>query len=108
MDKPSLVIGGKTITPKNPKMKAWRKFLAFFDKNNDELSAMTLSEYTDEMIDLIICGFNREEVTAESLNEVLDLSEVKPLTLKMFQWLQNVFFAGLEDMPKNAETAAED
>ena len=105
MDTPKIKINGKTITPKNPKMKAWRKFLEFFDKSNEELTTTSLAEYTDSMIELIQLSFSREEVTAETNEENLSVAELKPLTLELFNWLQTIFFTGLEETSKNAQTA---
>ena len=104
---PIIKIAGKIITPKNPKMKAWRKFLEFFDKSDEELKATTLAEYTDFLIELIQLGFNSEEVTAESIEENLSVGELKPLVMELFSWLQMIFFNGVEAIPKNAEAAEE-
>lgn len=103
---PSIKIDGKIILPKSPTMKVWRKFLEFREKDEDELKQMTLTEYTDAHIDLIVTAFNREEVTPEKLNEVLNVSDVKPLTAEIFRWLQAIFFLGLEKIP-NAETGTD-
>ena len=102
---PTIKIAGKSITPKNPKMKVWRKFLEFFDKSDEELKAMSLSEYTSAMIELIRLGFNREEITLESIEENLSVGELRPLVLDLFSWLQMVFFKGVAEIPKNEETA---
>ena len=107
MDKPTIKINGKIITPKNPKMKVWRKFLEFFDKSNEEFKNMTLAEYTDSMIELIQLAFDSDEVTAESIEENLSVSELKPTVQNAFTWLQKLFFEGVEEIPKNAEAAAE-
>ena len=107
MDKPTIKINGKTITLKNPKMKVWRKFLEFFDKSNEEFKNMTLAEYTDSMIELIQLAFDSDEVTAESIEENLSVSELKPTVQNAFTWLQKLFFEGVEEIPKNAEAAAE-
>ena len=107
MDKPTIKINGKIITLKNPKMKVWRKFLEFFDKSNEEFKNMTLAEYTDSMIELIQLAFDSDEVTAESIEENLSVSELKPTVQNAFTWLQKLFFEGVEEIPKNAEAAAE-
>lgn len=104
---PSIKIDGKFITPKNPKMKAWRKYLEFFDTDAETVRQKSLAEYTDSMIELIVLGFNTAEVTAEKLDEVLGVGEVKQLMMKLFQWLQTIFFVGFENLPKNAAEAGE-
>ena len=103
---PTIKIDGKIIKTANPKMKAWRKFLEFYEKDKADLKSMTLSEYTNEIIDLIVIGFDRPEITSDKVEEIIGVSELKPLSLKIFRWLQQVFFLGLEEIP-NAETATE-
>lgn len=102
---PTIKIDGKEIKPAPPKMGVWRKFLEFYEKDNMELKTMKLSEYTDTLINLVVIGFNKPEVTAEKVEELISLSELRPLILKIFRWLQQVFFLGLEALP-NEETAA--
>ena len=97
---PTLKIGDKTVTPNNPKMLVWRKFLAFFDKDT---RSMTLENFIDAHVDLILCAFNRQEVTKETLDEAIQISEVVPFTREIFRWLQAQVFAELDKLP-NAET----
>ena len=101
---PTLKIGDKTITPTNPKMLVWRKFLAFFDKDTRN---MTLEDFLDAHVDLILCAFNRSEVTKESIDEALLISEIVPFTREIFLWLQAQVFAELDKLP-NAEAGAEE
>lgn len=103
---PTIKIGDKVIKPSSPKMKAWRKFLEFYDQSADDFKAKSLSECTDEMAKLIVIGFNRAEVTEESVEDNLSLAEFKNLTTDLFKWLQRIFFTGIEQIP-NAETAAD-
>ena len=101
---PTLVIGDKTVTPTNPKMLVWRKFLAFFDKDT---RSMTLEDFLDAHVDLILCAFNRSEVTKEALDEALQISEVVPFTREIFRWLQGQVFAELDKLP-NVVTGTEE
>ena len=103
---PNLKIDGKLIKPKSTTMKAWRRFLEFYERDDEDLQSITLSEYTDELVDLIVIGFNRDEVTAEKIEETLGVSQLKPLAQEIYRWLQSVFFLGLEELP-NAETGTE-
>ena len=104
---PIITINGKNIKSSNPKMKVWRKFLEFFDKSDEEFKNMTLAEYTNSMLELLQLLFDHDEVTAESLEENLSVSELKPTVQNAFTWLQKLFFEGVEEIPKNAEAAAE-
>lgn len=107
MDAPTITVEGKVITPKSPKMKVWRKYLEFFEKSNEELKTMSLAEYTDTIIELIQLAFNREEVTAESIEENVNVSDLQKVLRDTFGWLQMIFFTGVEEITKNAEAAEE-
>jgi len=101
---PTLKIVDKTITPTNPKMLVWRKFLAFFDKDTRN---MTLEDFLDAHVDLILCAFNQREVTKDAIDEALQISEVVPFTREIFRWLQAQVFAELDKLP-NAEAGTEE
>ena len=103
MDTPKLHIAGREITPNPPKMKVWRAFLAFFDADKEGLS---LEDFLDEHVRLIILGFGREEVTKESVEENVDVADIVPLTRALFRWVQSLTFSKLVNLP-NGETGKE-
>ena len=103
MDTPKLHIAGREITPHPPKMKVWREFLAFFDADKEGLS---LEDFLDEHVRLIILGFGREEVTKESVEENVDVADIIPLTRAIFQWIQSLTFSKLVNLP-NGEAEKE-
>ena len=103
MEKPTLWIAGREITPHPPKMKVWREFLAFFDAYKEGLS---LEDFLDEHVRLIILGFGREEVTKESVEENVDVADIVPLTRALFRWVQSLTFSKLVNLP-NGETGKE-
>ena len=103
MEKPTLWIAGREITPHPPKMKVWREFLAFFDADKEGLS---LEDFLDEHVRLIILGFGREEVTKESVEENVDVADIVPLTRALFRWVQSLTFSKLVNLP-NGETEKE-
>ena len=103
MEKPTLWIAGREITPHPPKMKVWREFLAFFDADKEGLS---LEDFLDEHVRLIILGFGREEVTKESVEENVDVADIVPLTRALFRWVQSLTFTKLVNLP-NGETGKE-
>ena len=103
MEKPTLWIAGREITPKPPKMKVWREFLAFFDADKEGLS---LEDFLNEHVRLIILGFGREEVTKESVEENVDVADIVPLTRALFRWIQSLTFSKLVNLP-NGETGKE-
>ena len=103
METPTLHIAGREITPKPPKMKVWREFLAFFDADKEGLS---LEDFLDEHVRLIVLGFGREEVTRESVEENVDVADIVPLTRALFRWIQSLTFSKLVNLP-NGETGKE-
>ena len=103
MDTPKLHIAGREIVPNPPKMKVWREFLAFFDADKEGLS---LEDFLDEHVRLIVLGFGREEVTKESVEENVDVADIVPLTRALFRWVQSLTFSKLVNLP-NGETGKE-
>ena len=103
METPTLYIAGREITPSSPKMKVWREFLAFFDADKEGLS---LEDFLDEHVRLIVLGFGREEVTRESVEENVDVADIVPLTRALFRWIQSLTFSKLVNLP-NGETGKE-
>lgn len=103
METPILHIVGREITPHPPKMKVWREFLAFFDADKEGLS---LEDFLDEHVRLIILGFGREEVTRESVEENVDVADIVPLTRYLFRWIQSLTFSKLVNLP-NGEAEKE-
>ena len=103
MEKPTLWIAGREITPTPPKMKVWRTFLAFFDAEKQD---MDLEMFLDEHVRLIVLGFGREEVTRESVEENVDVADIVPLTRALFRWIQSLTFSKLVNLP-NGEAGKE-
>ena len=103
MEKPTLWIAGREITPNPPKMKVWRTFLAFFDADKQD---MDLETFLDEHVRLIVLGFGREEVTRESVEENVDVADIVPLTRSLFRWIQSLTFSKLVNLP-NGEAGKE-
>ena len=103
MEKPTLWIAGREITPNPPKMKVWREFLAFFDADKQD---MNLEDFLDAHVRLIVLGFGREEVTKEVIDENVDVADIVPLTRAIFQWIQSLTFSKLVNLP-NGEAEKE-
>ena len=103
METPILHIAGREITPNPPKMKVWREFLAFFDADKEGLS---LEDFLDEHVRLIVLCFGREEVTRESVEENVDVADIVPLTRALFRWIQSLTFSKLVNLP-NGEVEKE-
>ena len=99
MEKPKIILYGKTYTPSEPKMKVWRKFLAFYDEDKTKL---TVEEFLDAQVELILLAFDRKEVTREAVDENIGVADIVPLVRELFLWIQSQAFAHLEKIP-NAE-----
>ena len=96
MEKPKITLYGKTYTPASPKMKVWRRFLAFYDEDKTRL---TVEEFLDAQVELILLAFDREEVTREAIDENLGVADIVPLVRGLFLWIQSQAFAHLEKIP---------
>ncbi len=96
MEKPKITLYEKTYTPSAPKMKVWRRFLAFYDEDKTRL---TVEEFLDEQVELILLAFDREEVTREAVDENLGVADIVPLVRELFRWIQSQAFAHLEKIP---------
>ena len=103
METPILHIAGREIVPNPPKMKVGREFLAFFDADKEGLS---LEDFLDAHVRLIILGFGQEEVTKESVEENVEVADIVPLTRSLFRWIQSLTFSKLVNLP-NGETGKE-
>ena len=103
MEKPTLWIAGREITPNPPKMKVWREFLAFFDADKQDIN---LEDFLDAHVRLIVLGFGREEVTKEVIDENVDVADIVPLTRSLFRWIQSLTFSKLVNLP-NGDTEKE-
>ena len=96
---PQLTIDGNIVEPAPPKMRVWRAFLAFFDEDKSHL---TMEEFLDRHIDLIVLAFGRSEVTRAAVEDALAIEEVVPFTRDLFSWLQAQTFAKLVKLPNAA------
>lgn len=103
METPTLHIVGREITPKPPKMKVWREFLAFFDAEKQD---MDLETFLDEHVRLIVLGFGRDDITKDVIDENVDVADIVPLTRSLFRWIQSLTFSKLVNLP-NEETEKE-
>ena len=98
METPTITLYGKTYTPNSPKMKVWRRFLAFFDEDKKNLS---VEEFLDAEIDLILLAFDREEVTKEAIDDNIEVADIVPLTRELFRWIQSLTFQKLVKLPND-------
>ena len=100
---PKLTINGKQVSPASPKMRVWRDFLAFFDRDKGE---MPIDDFLSAHVDLIVLAFGKAEVTKEAVEDSLEICEVVPFTRELFHWLQSQTFAKLVNLP-NAKAGME-
>ena len=103
METPILHIAGREVVPNPPKMKVWRAFLAFFDADKEGLS---LEDFLDEHVRLIVLGFGRDDVTKEVIDENVEVADIVPLTRSLFRWIQTLTNSKLVNLP-HGETGKE-
>ena len=84
METPTITLYGKTYAPKPPKMKVWRRFLAFFDEDKKNLSV-------EEFL----------EVTREAIDDNVEVADIVPLTRELFRWIQSLTFQKLVKLPND-------
>lgn len=98
MDKPTLKINGKQITPASPKMKVWRLFLQEAEKDHEGES---LEEFLQSQTELLIQGFGRPDVLNAETVEDVELADIVPTVKALFSWIQSETFSKLKELPKN-------
>lgn len=98
MEKPTLQLNGKTITPAPPKMKVWRLFLAEAEKDHEGES---LEDFMEAQTNLLIQGFGRPDVLNSETVEDVELSDIVPTVKALFSWIQAETFSKLSELPKN-------
>ena len=96
MEKPFVIINGKRITPDVPKMGTWRKFLKAQAENTLD---KPVEEFVTNAVELIVIAFNHQLVTAESLEENLEITDVLPLVKELSLWFQSLTFDKLVKIP---------
>ncbi len=98
MDKPTITINNKTITPAPPKMKVWRLFLQEAEKDHEGES---LEEFLESQTNLLIEGFGRPDILNAETVEDVELSDIVPTVKALFSWIQTETFSKLNELPKN-------
>lgn len=81
MKNPKITLKGKTYTAPPPKVKLWREVTKFKDKFGDKEQGD--EEALSEMERLIAAAFNHPEISAEVIEEELDLDEFVPLFTRL-------------------------
>ena len=98
MEKPTLTINNKTITPAPPKMKVWRLFLQEAEKDHEGES---LEDFLQSQTELLIQGFSRPDVLNSETVEDVELADIVPTVKALFSWIQAETFSKLSELPKN-------
>ena len=98
MEKPTLTINNKTITPAPPKMKVWRLFLQEAEKDHEGES---LEDFMEAQTNLLIEGFGRPDVLNAQTVEDVELADIVPTVKALFSWIQSETFSKLSELPKN-------
>lgn len=102
MNKPSIVIKGKTIEMPEPKARLWRIWVEF-DESKKEWSAAEFIEAHCRMIATLY----GEQVTAEELLDELALSDVMKVYRDAANYFSSLLYSKFETIRKNSGEAAE-
>ena len=98
MENPKITLKGKTYTATPPKVKLWREVTKFKDKFGDKEQGD--EEALSEMERLIAAAFNHPEITAEVIEEELDLDEFVPLFYQIAGWVAEAVSRKMAELPK--------
>lgn len=97
METPTITLKGKTYTAPPPKVKLWREVTRFKEKFSDKEQGD--QEALSEMECLIAAAFNHPEITAELIEEELDLDEFVPLFYQIAGWVAEVVSRKMTELP---------
>ena len=97
METPTITLKGKTYTAPPPKVKRWREVTRFKDKFSDKEQGD--QEALSEMERLIAAAFNHPEITAQVIEEELDLDEFVPLFYQIAGWVAEVVSRKMAELP---------
>lgn len=98
MENPKITLKGKTYTAPSPKVKLWREVTKFKDKFGDKEQGD--EEALSEMERLIAAAFNHPEISAEIIEEELDLDEFVPLFYQIASWVAEAVSRKMTELPK--------
>jgi len=103
MENPTIKLKGKTYTAPAPKVKLWREVTKFKEKFSD--TAQGDQEALSEMERLIAAAFNNPDITAEVIEEEMDLDEFVPLFYQIAGWVAEVVSRKMRELPNGLEPA---
>lgn len=92
MEKPKIIINGKTYKMKEPKSKAWR-LITEIDENKEDIPNVELVEKFVEVIAELFDG-----VTKEELLENMDIADVFPTFYSCYTYTSKVLFTGTKKL----------
>ena len=97
METPTITLKGKTYTAPPPKVKLWREVTRFKEKFSAKEQGD--EEALSEMERLIAAAFNHPEITAELIEDELDLDEFVPLFYQIAGWVAEVVSRKMTELP---------
>lgn len=103
MENPTITLKGKTYTAPQPKVRLWREVTKFKDKFNDK--AQDDEAALSEMERLIAAAFNHPDISAQVIEDELDLDEFVPLFYQIAGWVAEVVSRKMKELPNGPEPA---
>lgn len=101
MERPYIEINGVKEYPAVPKMGAWRKFVKLQQDNDMNVP---IEEFMTNSMEIIVAGFNNPNVTQESIEENVDITDILPLLRDLSNWFNSVTFDKLMKIEKKTES----
>lgn len=96
MEKPKITFKDEEIEIGSVKAKAWRAASKIQSRDGEVIPV-------GDMIGFIVTVFDNDKVTAERIEDEVNLDEVYPLFLKTYAYVIDLVTAGLERVNKEAK-----
>ena len=100
MDRPTIVINGKTIEMPTPKARFWRELIKFEERRKD----LTVEDFCDEHVKMISAAFG---VTTEEVLDSIDVDEILPTYMNVLTYIMALLTARLKVTKKNEDIEAQ-
>jgi len=101
---PKINLNGREYTANKPKVGIWRKIIKF-NNNIGDKNIATDEEAYNELLSLLVEGFNNPEVTAESIEAGLDIDRLMPAFQDMSRWIGNLVADKAAQLPNGPDPA---
>ena len=99
MKAPTIKVGSKTYTAKEPKVKLWRKIVEFNKQFGSVENMHQDIESYEAMLSLIASCYGNPEITPEIIEDNIALSELMPKLEEVTNWVAQLLANHSEGIP---------